>query len=70
MNQVSTETCLRHLEQIKSERTFAIAALRKIEAILRTPLDKGGDHHLQIRQERLLEICIDTCKDLDARAPL
>jgi len=67
---ITIETATRAITQMRDERDFAVKALRKMEAILKTPLDKGGDHHLQLRQERLLEICVGTCADLAGRQPL
>ena len=69
MDKISVETCLRHLEQVQGERTFAIAALRKIEAILLTPLVKGNGF-VKERQVRLLAICQGTCADLESRTTL
>jgi len=67
---ITVETATRAITQMRDERDFAVAALRRMEAILGTPLDKGGDGHLIKRQERLLEICIATCANLAARSPL
>jgi endonuclease III-like uncharacterized protein len=64
---ITVETATRAIVQMRAERDFAIAALKKIEAILLTPLLKGNGYAKQ-RAERMLAITQDTCANLAARA--